>query len=73
VNKVKLALLFVVAVGALALHIVAGSAVAGLFCAAIFVVWCLVGRSRRTNFAQVDEGVEMSKFIRARELMDRNR
>jgi hypothetical protein len=73
VSKLKLALLLVVAAVAIALHVVAGPAVAGLFCAALFVVWCLIGRNRRTNALRVDEGVEMSKFIRARELVDHNR
>ncbi|WP_233849475.1 hypothetical protein [Paraburkholderia sp. HD33-4] len=72
-NKLKLALLLVVAAVAVALHVVAGPAVAGLFCAATFMVWCLIGRTRRVNAPRVDEGVEMSKFIRARELMDHNR
>jgi hypothetical protein len=73
VNKSKLALLLFVAAIAVALHVVAGPAVAGLFCAATFVVWCLVGRTRRVNAPRVDEWVEMSKFIRTRELMDDNR
>lgn len=72
-NKLKLALLLVVGAVAIALHFVTGPAVAGLFCAVIFVVWCLVGRAGRTNAPRVDEGVETSKFIRARELMDHNR